>query len=54
MNKLLDILNRTDCTRDEWEKFIEGKPVNKEKVSEQIYNSWKRSREYGGRSFWVP
>jgi len=54
VKKLLDVLNRTDCIRDEWEKYIEGKPVNKEKVSDQIYYSWKKSSDYGIDPFAYP
>jgi transcriptional regulator of acetoin/glycerol metabolism len=31
----------------EWEKFIHGKPINKDIVPKLIYESWQRSMEYG-------
>ncbi|TEB17883.1 Limonene hydroxylase [Pelotomaculum sp. FP] len=31
----------------EWEKFIHGKPINKDIVPKLIYKSWQRSMEYG-------
>lgn len=32
---------------DEWEKFIKGKPINKDIVPRLIFESWERSMDYG-------
>lgn len=34
-------------TKDEWNRFIEGKPVNTHVIPPEIYHSWKRSRSFG-------
>jgi len=38
---------RLEKTKDEWNKFIKGKPVNTDIVPRSIYESWQRSMEYG-------
>ncbi|WP_258361135.1 sigma-54 interaction domain-containing protein [Moorella sulfitireducens] len=40
--------------KEEWQKFLEGKSVNNEIISRRIYESWKRSREYGIDPFKIP
>lgn len=44
-------LYRVQAIKNEWEKFIENKPVNLQIVSDDIYNSWKRSKEFGVNPF---
>lgn len=38
---------RENNIKGEWEKFVDGKSVDREKISTRIYESWNRCREYG-------
>lgn len=50
---LESLKKRNAFIKDEWEKFIEGKPVNPDVVSSRIKQSWERSRSYGVDPFAV-
>ncbi len=47
--KLADEISsiKLDRIEDEWKNFIKGKLVNTSVVSQQIFESWQRSMEYG-------